>query len=661
MPSLILPDGSRQPLSAGVSIAEALRAAAPRAEAVAAKVNGELRDLAAVPPADALIEPVRKDSADGLEILRHSVSHIMAEAVMRLFPRVKLAIGPAIENGFYYDFDLDHKLAPEDLGRIEAEMERIVKEGARFERMDLPRAEALRRLEAEGQSYKVELVEGLQDETISFYRSGNFADLCRGPHLPTTAQAGAFKLLSVAGAYWRGDEKNAMLQRIYGAAFPDRKALDDYLKWLEEAKARDHRHLGKQHGLFHLNDLVGPGLVLWMPKGAIIRSELESWIRAELRNLGYQSVYTPHIGRLGLYRTSGHYPYYRESQYPPLIDRDCMAKLAEENCGCAALSNRLEAGEVEGYLLKPMNCPHHIQIYKAAQRSYRDLPIRLAEFGTVYRYEGSGELNGMVRVRGFTQDDAHLFCTPEQLEGEIEACVGLVKMMLQTLGLTDVQVRVSLRDPASDKYVGSAENWARAEQNLRNVVRKLGMEYVEAPGEAAFYGPKIDFIVRDCLNRQWQLGTVQVDYNLPERFELEYIGADNAPHRPIMVHRAPLGSLERFVGILIEHFGAAFPLWLSPEQVRVMPIGEAQAEYAGKVAALLKEAGLRAHVQVSNEKIGAKIRQATLDKVPYMVIVGGKEIEKGVVSVRHRKDGDQGVMTAQDLLARLRKEIAEKK
>ena len=661
MPTLILSDGSRAPIAAGISIAEALRAAAPRADAVAAKVNGELRDLATVPPADAEIELIRKESPEGLELLRHSMSHIMAEAVMRLFPGVKLAIGPAIENGFYYDFDLEHKLSPEDLGKIEEEMARIVKENAPFERMDVPRAEALRRYDEQGQAYKVELIEGLQDETISIYRSGTFTDLCRGPHLASTGAAGAFKLLSVAGAYWRGDEKNAMLQRVYGTAFWSRKALDEYLKWLEEARARDHRNLGKQHALFHLSDLVGPGLVLWMPKGAIVRAELEGWIRTELRKLGYQNVYTPHIGRLGLYRTSGHYPYYRESQYPPLIDRECMAKLADENCGCAALSNRLEAGEVEGYLLKPMNCPHHIQIYKAAQRSYRDLPIRLAEFGTVYRYEGSGELNGMVRVRGFTQDDAHLFCTPEQLEGEVEACVGLVKLMLQTLGLTDVQVRVSLRDAASDKYVGSPENWARAEQNLRNVVKRLGMDYVEAPGEAAFYGPKIDFIVRDCLNRQWQLGTVQVDYNLPERFELEYIGADNAPHRPIMVHRAPLGSLERFVGILIEHFAAAFPLWLSPEQVRVMPIGEAQGEYAGKVAALLKEAGLRVHLQISNEKIGAKIRQATLDKVPYMAIVGGKEVEKGVVSVRHRKDGDQGVMTAEDFLARLRKEIAEKK
>ncbi len=660
MPVLLLADGSRPSLPAGVSIAEALRAVAPKVEAVAVKVNGQMRDLAWVPPADAEIEPVRKETPEGLDILRHSLSHIMAAAVVRLFPGTKLAIGPAIENGFYYDFDLEHKLTPEDLDRIEAEMTRIVKERAPFQRMELPRAEALRRLDAEGQSYKVELIEGLQDETISFYRSGDFMDLCRGPHLATTADAGAFKLLSVAGAYWRGDEKNPMLQRVYGAGFWTRQALDEHLRWLEEARARDHRHLGKQHALFHLNDLVGPGLVLWMPKGAIIRTELESWIRAELRKLGYQGVYTPHIGRLGLFRTSGHYPYYRESQYPPLIDRECLAKLADENCGCAELSNRLEAGEVEGYLLKPMNCPLHIQIYKAAQRSYRDLPIRLAEFGTVYRYEGSGELNGMVRVRGFTQDDAHLFCAPEQLEGEVEACVALVQSMFRTLGLTQVQMRVSLRDPASDKYVGSAENWARAEQNLRHVVRKLGLDYVEAPGEAAFYGPKIDFIVRDALNRQWQLGTVQVDYNLPERFGLEYIGADNAPHRPVMVHRAPLGSLERFVGILIEHYGAAFPLWLSPEQVRVLPIGEAQTEYAARVTEQLKDAGLRVHLQASNEKIGAKIRQATLDKVPYMAIVGAKEAEKGAVSVRHRKDGDQGVMPVEDFAARMRREIAEK-
>ena len=452
-----------------------------------------------------------------------------------------------------------------------------------------------------------------------------------------------------------------MLQRIYGTAFWNETALKAHLAQVEEAKKRDHRILGKQLELFHLTDVVGPGLVLWMPKGSIVRMELENWIRRELLSRGYDVVYTPHIGRLGMYRTSGHFPYYQDSQYPPLIDRETMKQLADEKCSCGELCNRMEKGEVDGYLLKPMNCPHHIQIYKASQHSYRDLPVRLAEFGTVYRFEQSGELGGMVRVRGFTQDDAHLFCTPEQLEGEIASCVELTKLVLETLGLTDVVVRVSLRGPESGKYVGSAENWARAEENLRHVVKNIGMPYTEVVGEAAFYGPKIDFIVRDCIGRQWQLGTVQVDYNLPERFGLEYIGADNAPHQPVMVHRAPFGSLERFVGILIEHYAGAFPLWLAPEQVRVLPISEGQAEYAQGVLKGLRAAGLRAEIAPANEKIGAKIRQATMDKVPYMVVVGAREAEQGQVALRHRTQGDLGAMKPEELVERLKREIAEKK
>ncbi len=661
MPTLILSDGSRHTIPEGRPIAESLRIIAAKSGAVAVKTGDAMLDLYTPAPVEGEFTLVTKESPESLELLRHSVSHIMADAVMRLFPKVKLAIGPAIENGFYYDFDMEQKLIPEDLARIEEEMRRIVKENAIFRRFEMPRAEALARVRAEGQTYKAELIEGLEGDTVSFYESGKFTDVCRGPHLARAGFAGAFKLLNIAGAYWRGDEKNAMLQRIYGTAFWNETALKAHLAQVEEAKKRDHRILGKQLELFHLTDVVGPGLVLWMPKGSIVRMELENWIRRELLSRGYDVVYTPHIGRLGMYRTSGHFPYYQDSQYPPLIDRETMKQLADEKCSCGELCNRMEKGEVDGYLLKPMNCPHHIQIYKASQHSYRDLPVRLAEFGTVYRFEQSGELGGMVRVRGFTQDDAHLFCTPEQLEGEIASCVELTKLVLETLGLTDVVVRVSLRGPESGKYVGSAENWARAEENLRHVVKNIGMPYTEVVGEAAFYGPKIDFIVRDCIGRQWQLGTVQVDYNLPERFGLEYIGADNAPHQPVMVHRAPFGSLERFVGILIEHYAGAFPLWLAPEQVRVLPISEGQAEYAQGVLKGLRAAGLRAEIAPANEKIGAKIRQATMDKVPYMVVVGAREAEQGQVALRHRTQGDLGAMKPEELVERLKREIAEKK
>jgi threonyl-tRNA synthetase len=663
MSTLVFADGARRDAPDGETVAQVIQSAAPglAAKAVAALVNGVVADLSSVVPAGASITPITRESPESLEVLRHSLSHVMAAAVMRLFPGAKLAIGPAIADGFYYDFDLEHKFTPEDLPRIEAEMKRVVAENAPFKRFTLPRAEAIQRVKAERQSYKVELIEGFEEDSASFYESGQFTDVCAGPHLPSTGACGnAFKLVNVAGAYWRGDERKAMLQRIYGTAFWTQQALDDHLKRLEEARQRDHRLLGKQLQLFHLSDVVGPGLVLWMPKGAVIRGELENWIRTELRKRGYQNVYTPHIGKLGMYRTSGHYPYYQDSQYPPIIERETLELLSKENCSCAMLSNRMEKGEVDGYLLKPMNCPHHIQVYQATPHSYRDLPVRLAEFGTVYRFEQSGELNGMIRLRGFTQDDAHLFCTPDQLEGEVESCVELTKLMLTTLGLTDVVVRVSLRDPKSDKYVGSPENWAKAEDNLRHVVKKLEMNAVEAVGEASFYGPKIDFIVRDCIGREWQLGTVQVDYNLPERFGLEYIGADNAAHRPVMVHRAPLGAFERFVGILIEHYAGAFPLWLAPEQVRVLPIGEAQAEYAGQVLAALRAAGLRAEINLANEKIGQKIRQATMDKVPYMAVVGGKEAAAGTVAARQRKGGEQSVMSIADFVAKLKKEVEEK-
>ncbi|MFW5841386.1 MAG: threonine--tRNA ligase, partial [Planctomycetota bacterium] len=460
-------------------------------------------------------------------------------------------------------------------------------------------------------------------------------------------------------------ENNKMLTRVYGTAFFDKKQLAAQLERIEEARKRDHRILGKQLGIFLLSDAVGPGLPIWLPKGTIIRRELESWLGQQLRKGGYQSVITPHIGKLDLYRTSGHYPYYKDSQFPPIFMSDKVTdpageKLADPDESISCCAEHANDSSEDGYLLRPMNCPHHIQIYKAAQRSYRDLPLRLSEFGTVYRFEQSGELNGLTRVRGFTQDDAHLFCTPEQLEDEIEACVDLVKLVLARLGLDDYRVRVGLRDPDSAKYTGDAKNWDQAEANLLSVVRKLDMNYTEEAGEAAFYGPKIDFVVRDCIGREWQLGTIQVDYNLPERFDLEYIGPDNAPHRPIMIHRAPFGSMERFLGILIEHFAGDFPLWLTPVQIAVLPVSEKVADYAAGIRDKLAEMDLRVQLDQSPEKIGAKIRSATLEKIPYMAIVGQREAEAGTVSVRHRTDGDLGALTIEQLAEKLLEEIRSK-
>ncbi|KKL63707.1 hypothetical protein LCGC14_2172420, partial [marine sediment metagenome] len=511
-------------------------------------------------------------------------------------------------------------------------------------RVEVPAREARERFAGLGQEYKVEMIDDLvrdeDTEVVSLYEQGEFVDLCRGPHLPATGRIPkAFKLISVAGAYWRGDESRKMLTRIYGVAFFNRKALAAHLERIEEARKRDHRVLGKQLGLFMFSDDVGPGLPLWLPKGALMRMELEGWLRGELLARGYLPVITPHIGRIGLYRQSGHYPYYEHGLFPPL-------KTGE--------------GEDDGYLLKPMNCPHHIQIYKSTQRSYRELPVRLSEFGTVYRFEQSGELSGLIRVRGFTQDDAHIFCTPEQLEAEIESCVDLTKLVLTTLELTDYRVRIGLRDPDSDKYTGPAENWDLAEENIRNVVAKLGLNYTEEPGEAAFYGPKIDFIVRDCIGREWQLGTIQVDYNLPERFDLEYIGADNAAHRPVMVHRAPLGSPERFIGILIEHFAGAFPLWLSPVQVAILPVSEKFSDYADEVAQAVRAAGLRVELDGGADKIGARIRRWTLQKVPYLFVVGGREAEAGSVAVRRRGDGEIGAFPLARALADLEAEATSR-
>lgn len=573
--------------------------------------------------------------------LRHSAAHVLATAVLRLFPEAKLDIGPATDGGFYYDFDLEHKFTAEDLENIEAEMKKIAKENQKFECSEVSREEAEKLIAgtpALAEFKPGRLADIPADEKITFYRNGEFLDLCAGPHVRYTSQIKAVKLLSVAGAYHRGNEKNKQLQRIYGVVFPSKAELDAYLQNLEEAKKRDHRKLGKELKLFHIDEEVGQGLVLWTPNGAIVRQELQTFISEQLFRQDYKQVFTPNIGNLNLYRTSGHFPYYRESQFTPVIDQEQIEKLATEGKSCAELSNLLTAGQLDGFLLKPMNCPHHIKIYASQPHSYRDLPVRLAEFGTVYRWEQSGELNGLTRVRGFTQDDGHLFCTEDQIGDEVLGCLELVKIILSTLGMTDYSVRVGLRDPDSSKYIGSDENWAKAEDACRKAAATLGVPVSEEKGEAAFYGPKIDFVVKDVIGRGWQLGTVQVDFNLPERFKLEYTGTDNEPHRPVMIHRAPFGSMERFVGILIEHFAGDFPTWLAPEQVRVLPLNDGLVPAAQKIRDELKAHRIRATVDEHSDKLGAKIRRAELEKVPHMLVLGAKEMEAGLVNVRSRAD-----------------------
>ncbi len=646
MLKITLPDGSVLEYSRRVRVGEVAADIGPGLAkvALAGQIDGQEVGLDTLLPegGEASLRILTKKDAEALGVMRHSAAHVMARAVMRLFDGVQLAFGPTVENGFYYDFDLEHPLSEDDFPKIEAEMEKIIREDEPFERVEMDRDEALQLCRDLGQTFKVEhLEDGLAEEdTVSFYRQGEFVDLCRGPHLPGPKAIGAVKLLSVAGAYWKGDSSRQQLQRLYGTAWFAKKDLQAHLERLEEAKRRDHRVLGKQHELFMIDATVGSGLVLWLPKGATVRRELERFLVEELTDRGYQIVYTPVIGNVQLYETSGHYPYYADSQFPPV-----------------------EMADGDKYLLRPMNCPHHIRIYQSKPRSYRDLPVRLAEFGTVHRFEQSGELNGMIRVRGFTQDDAHIFCTEEQVADEFRGCVEMTQFVLETLGLNEYRVRLGFRDPDSSKYVGGAEVWDRAEQALVDVCNdmKLPNVSVEA-GEAAFYGPKADFVVNDCIGREWQLGTVQLDYNLPgpERFDLEYIGADNQPHRPVMIHRAPFGSLERFMGILIEHFAAAFPLWLAPEQARVLVVSQKFEDYGRQVEARLKAAGLRATGDYRSEKIGAKIRDARLELIPYMFVVGGREAEQETVAVRDRREGDLGAMSFDDALARLQKEIAEK-
>jgi threonyl-tRNA synthetase len=588
--------------------------------------------------------------------VRHSAAHIMAQAVRERFEPdgvIRVAIGPPIEDGFYYDFELPRSPNEEDLEWVENRMREIIKGRYPFEVREVSADEARELFRDE--PYKLELIEGLargqvddygnplpegEAARITLYQQDSFVDLCRGPHVRDTGQikGTAIKLMSVAGAYWRGDEKNPQLTRIYGTAWRKQSELEEYLHNLEEAKQRDHRKLGRELGLFALEpQMIGQGLVLWMPNGAIIRDQLERFLKAEQLGAGYKPVYTPNIAKLDLFKTSGHYPYYKESQFPPLEDE-----------------------EGNSYLLKPMNCPFHIMIYKQELHSYRDLPVRLAEFGTVYRWEKSGEVSGMTRVRGFTQDDAHLFVTPDQVEQEFADVVRLTLKVLNTFGLSDYRARVGIRDPNSDKYVGEPEVWEKATQAILNSLQGFDLQYTVEEGEAAFYGPKLDFVVRDMLKREWQLGTVQVDMNLPERFQLEYIGEDNAPHRPIMIHRAPFGSLERFIGILIEHFGGAFPLWFSPVQAVVIPIADRHIEFANEVRGQLLEAGLRADVDASDKRMNAKIREAQLQKVPYMLVIGDKEVENRAVAVRLRTNENLGAMALDSFVEMAKRLVANR-
>ena len=705
-----LPDGSVVEHPAGTTVAEVLQSISARLarEAVAAKVNGEVIDLGTrlSGPQVELTAPTLNDP-EGLEVARHSCAHVMAEAVCALWPRTKLAYGPPVENGFYYDIELDHSLTPDDFLAIEAKMQQIAKENRPFRRCDMPRAAAMEKLRTEGNPYKIDNAQRADGDTLSFYvtgepGTGHFEDLCRGPHVPSTGRIGAFKVMQVAGAYWHGDASKQQLQRVYGTTFPDKKALKAYLDQMEEARKRDHRKLGQELGLFFLDPLVGPGLVLWKPRGAVVRRVLESFILEELLKRGYQPVYTPQIAKLDLYRTSGHFPYYKDSQYPPIFESDIARKLndlweattargeadgfsrdekrlideigrAYPNVGQKLCEKKLQPGpgmghhnqqvvrellaESDGYLLRPMNCPHHIRVYASEAHSYRELPIRIAEFGQGYRYEQSGELSGMTRVRGFCQDDAHLFCTPDQLLDEVAGCVDMAKLVLHVVGLKDYRVRVGLRDD-SDKYIGSAENWARAQEAVLAAVKSSGMNYAVETGEAAFYGPKIDFIVKDCIGREWQLGTVQVDYNLPERFDLKYIGDDNREHRPVMVHRAPFGSLERFIGILIEHLAGAFPLWLAPIQARVCSISAKSKEYAQWVYDVCRAAPLRVELDNSDERIGSKIRDAAMMKIPYILVVGEQEAADKTVNVRTREGKQYGNCALPQFLAACAVEIA---
>jgi threonyl-tRNA synthetase len=639
MIQVTLPDGSVREYNNGanamdvaLSISEGLAR-----NVLAAEVNGEIIDANRPLPEKTMLKLLTWNDDGGKMAMWHSSAHLMAEAIEALYPGTKLAIGPPVENGFYYDIDLgEHSISDADLPAIEKKMLELAGQKNAFVRKDVSKADAIDYFTKKGDEYKLELIDGLADGTITFYTQGNFTDLCRGPHIPNTGFIKAVKLMSIAGAYWRGDEKNKQLTRIYGITFPKAKELTDYLTMLEEAKKRDHRKLGKELELFTFSQKVGMGLPLWLPKGASLRERLENFLKKAQRKAGYEQVITPHIGHKDLYVTSGHFAKY---------GADSFRAITTPNEG-------------EEFMLKPMNCPHHCEIYKSKPRSYKDLPVRFAEFGTVYRYEQSGELHGLTRVRGFTQDDAHLFCMPDQVKGEFKNVIDLVLYIFKTLKFDNYRAQISLRDPNNpEKYIGSDENWKKAEQAIIEAAAEKGLKTVVAYGEAAFYGPKLDFMVRDALNREWQLGTIQVDYNLPERFELEYVGSDNERHRPVMIHRAPFGSMERFVAVLIEHCAGKFPLWLTSDQVAVLPISEKYNDYAQKVLDFLNNYDIRGFVDERNEKIGKKIRDNEVKKIPFMLIVGEKEEQANEVGVRKQAEGDLGSMSLQGFAEHMKAEI----
>lgn len=639
MIKITFPDGSTREFNKGATGYDIAKNISDRLakEVLSVTVNGDVWDLTRPIITDASVKLHKWDEDEAKHAFWHSSAHLMAEAIESLYPGVKLGIGPSIENGFYYDIDFgDNPISDADFPNIEKKMQEIVQSKEPIVRKEVSKAEALETYTKKGDPYKVELISGLEDGTISFYTQGNFTDLCRGPHLPDTSYIKAFKLLSLAGAYWRGNEKNKQLTRVYGISFPKKSLLDEYLVMLEEAKKRDHRKIGKELELFTFSQKVGQGLPLWLPKGAQLRERLEQFLKGVQKRYGYEQVITPHIGQKELYVTSGHYAKYGKDSFQPIHT----------------------PAEGEEFLLKPMNCPHHCEIYKFKPRSYKDLPVRMAEFGTVYRYEQSGELHGLTRVRGFTQDDAHIFCRPDQLGEEFMKVIDIVLYIFKTLDFKDFTAQISLRDPNDkEKYIGSDENWEKAEQAIIEAVKAKGLNTTTELGEAAFYGPKLDFMVKDAIGRKWQLGTIQVDYNLPERFELEYIGADDKKHRPIMIHRAPFGSMERFVAVLIEHSGGKFPLWLAPDQVVVLPISEKYNDYAKKVADFLNNYDIRTLIDERNEKIGKKIRDNELKRIPFLLIVGEKEEAEGLVSVRVQGEGDKGQMKLAEFADHVNQEI----
>ncbi len=639
MINITFPDGSVRQYEKGITAIEIARDLSPRlaAEVLVAEVSGEVYDLQKPIEADASVRLLKWDDQEGKKTFWHSSSHLMAEALEALYPGVKFGIGPAIETGFYYDVDLgDRTLTEADLKKIEDKMLELARRKEHFVRKEVSKAQAMATYTEKGDEYKCELIGELEDGTITFYTNGNFTDLCRGPHLVDTSLIKAVKLTSIAGAYWRGNEHNKMLTRIYGVTFPQKKLLDEYLQMLEEAKKRDHRKLGKELELFTFSQRVGQGLPLWLPRGAVLREKLENFLKSVQKKYGYLPVITPHIGQKELYVTSGHYAKYGADSFRPI-------KTPQEG---------------EEFLLKPMNCPHHCEIYKSKPRSYKDLPLRFAEFGTVYRYEQSGELHGLTRVRGFTQDDAHLFVRPDQLKDEFCKVIDIVLYIFKTLNFDQYTAQISLRDPNNrEKYIGSDENWEKAEQAIIEASREKGLKTVVEYGEAAFYGPKLDFMVKDAIGRKWQLGTIQVDYNLPERFDLEYTGADDKKYRPIMIHRAPFGSMERFVAVLLEHTGGRLPLWLAPDQVVVLPVSEKFNDYAKKVCKLLDNCDIRASVDDRNETIGKRIRENELKRMPYQLIVGEKEMEQNAVSVRKQGGEDLGVMQPDAFADHIRAEI----